>query len=166
MRRSIFAVVVAAAGLIVPTSGRADDAPASRVRIEDRGPNRLLLATGIATLGFSYSVSAYIGATSPRESERFLLVPAVGPFIALAERDPCASFPSTSSSTSAVPSSVPCDREPTYQGLLIASGAMQLAGIAQIALAFVTRERRETERPLVMPLAVRGGAGIGASTTF
>jgi hypothetical protein len=157
MRPSFFAALLATAGLFVSADGRADDeAPASRVRIEDRGPNRLLLATGIATLGFSFAVSGYVGATSPRESERFLLVPAIGPFIALAERESCGGQPS----------SVSCNAESTYQGLLVASGAMQLAGVAQIALAFVTRERREIERPVVMPLALRGGAGIGASATF
>lgn len=107
------------------------------------------MATGIATLGFSHSVSAWVGATSPHESDRFLLVPAVGPFLALAQREGCE-----------------CATEPTYEGLLVASGALQLAGLAQIAFAFVKRERREVERPLVMPLALRGGAGLGATATF
>ena len=81
MPRLAFALLTAFGLLIAPGPGRADDeAPSSRARIEDRGPNRLLLATGIATLAFSYTVSGYAGATSSRESERWLLVPAVGPF--------------------------------------------------------------------------------------
>lgn len=157
-RPFLFAVLLGAAGVLSPTVARAEEAqeaPASRVRIEDRGPNRLLMATGLATFGFSYSVSAYVGAASQRESDRFLVVPAAGPFIALVERDACGT-----AATGA------CTNEMTYEGLLVASGVMQLAGLAQIGLAFITRERREVERPLVMPQALRGGAGLGAVAQF
>ena len=156
MRPLLFAVPVALAGLLGSTPSRAAEPPPTKVEIEDRGPNRLLLATGIATLGFSYGVSAWVGATSPRESERFLLAPVIGPWTALALRDPCG--PS--------PSAVSCETESTYQALIVASGALQLVGVAQIAFAFVKRERREIERPVIMPIALRAGAGFAATATF
>lgn len=148
--------MLALAALTAPAAAHAEEeAVAPRARMEDRGPNRLLMATGIATLGFSYSVSAYVGATSPRASEQWLVVPLLGPWVALARREECGESPA-----------VTCDTEPTYKALLLADGAMQLAGVAQIAFAFVKRELRDTERPLVMPIAVRGGAGVGALATF
>lgn len=155
MSPRFFAPVLAFAGLLEASAAKADELEPRRVVIEDRGPNRMLLATGIATLGFAYGVSGWVGATSPHESERFLLVPVLGPWGALAEREHCGPSPA-----------VPCDRDHTYEGLIVASGAMQLAGVAQIAFAFVKRERREVERPLVMPVAFRAGAGLGATATF
>lgn len=159
MRPHVLALFFVASGVLAPKLGHADEAwEAARptIRVEDRGPNRLLLATGIATFGFAYGVSGYIGATSSEESDRFLLVPAVGPFVALAERAGCA--PGSTSTR--------CMNESTYEGLLVASGAMQLAGLAQIAVAFIVRERREIQRPLVMPLALRQGGGVVALATF
>ena len=155
MRPRIFAALLAFAELLGAGMGRADEEAPRRVEVVDRGPNRLLLATGIATLGFSYGVSAWVGATSPRESERFLIAPVVGPWIALVVREGCGPRPA-----------VPCDTEPTYDGLIVASGALQLVGLAQVAIAFVKRERREIERPLVMPVAFRAGAGLTATARF
>jgi hypothetical protein len=155
MRALVFSLPLAAFAWLLPADVRADDAPARRFEVEDRGPNRMILASGIATLGFSYGVSGYVGATSPRESERFLLVPVLGPWMALAEREACGS-----------PPAVPCETESTYQALLVASGGLQLLGLAEVAYAFVKRERREVERPLVTALAFRGGAGIGAIAKF
>lgn len=155
MHPRIFAAVLAFGELLQARVASADELEPRRVTIEDRGPNRLLLATGIATLGFSYGVSSWVGATSPHASERFLLVPVFGPWVALTEREHCGPRPA-----------VPCESDHTYEGLIVASGALQLAGIAQIAFAFVKRERREIERPLVMPVAFRSGAGLGATATF
>lgn len=149
-----FAALLAPATAAAAVGAEGPDAVAS-VQLEDHGPNRLLLATGIATLGFTYGVSSYLGVTSARESDRWLLVPFSGPFVAVARREPCGERPA-----------IPCDTEPTYKALLIVDGGLQLAGAALIALAFVKRELRETPRPLVMPLAMRGGAGVAAVTVF
>jgi hypothetical protein len=126
----------------------------------DGGPNRLLLATGLATLGFAYGISAYVGATTERGSERWLLVPVSGPWLALARREGCAEVGAT-----------PCDVEPTFQGLLVADGLIQLAGVAQLALAFVKRERRETQAAVartvsLLPARMPGGAGLFAHGAF
>lgn len=153
MRSFIFASAVLAAGLLAPVHAGAQEEV--RTTYEDAGPNRLLLATGLATLGFAYSVSAWVGLTSPHESERWLVVPFVGPWAAIAQREQCGESPL-----------VPCATDSAYIALLAVDGALQLAGIAQIALAIVKRERREVERPLVMPIAIRGGAGLSATAAF
>jgi hypothetical protein len=155
MRALVFSLPLAVAAWLLPADARADDTPPRRIEIEDRGPNRMILASGIATFGFSYGVSGYVGATSPHESERFLLVPVFGPWMALVEREACGPSPAVS-----------CETESTYQALLVASGGLQLLGLAEVAYAFVKRERREVERPLVTALAFRGGAGLGATAKF
>ena len=118
----------------------------------DAGPNRLLLGTGITTLGFAYGIAAYVGATTERSSERWLIVPFAGPWLALANREGCAETGTT-----------PCDVDPAFRGLLVADGLLQLAGAAQIALAFVKRERRDVT---FLPSRVPGGAGLVALGTF
>jgi hypothetical protein len=154
--RSAVVAWLALAAVAMPASARAeDDTPDSRIVIEDRGPNRLLLATGIATLGFNYAVSAWVGVTSPRESERFLTVPLFGPWLALARREGCGGE-----------GAVTCENETTYVGLLIADGALQALGAAQIGFAFVKREKRELERPAIVPLRLDHGAGVAAVGTF
>lgn len=136
----------------------AQEPPAQEIVVEDRGPNRLLLATGIATFGFTYLVSGWVGITTPRASEHFLVVPLVGPWMALAEREHCGEGP--------VDVAVPCHTEGTYVALLVVDGILQGLGAAQIALSFVKREKREVERPRIVPLRIDHGAGVAAVGTF
>lgn len=142
------------ASVVAPEEARADE-PVETIVVEDRGPNQLLLATGVATLGFSYAVSGWVGATSSRASERFLLVPVAGPWLALSRRETCGERPA-----------VPCDIEPTYDALFVVDGVLQGLGLAQVAYAFVKREKREVERPSVVPLSIPRGAGVAAVGTF
>lgn len=129
--------------------------------VVDRGPNRLLLATGVATLGFAYGVSAWVGASTERPSERWLLVPVAGPWVTLARREDCGD-----------PRSARCDVEPTFSALFVVSGLVQLGGAAQIVAAFLKRELRETDRPVieprvaVLPAGVPGGAALTARGSF
>lgn len=129
--------------------------------LEDHGPNRLLLATGLATLGFAYGVSAYAALTTERDSEKWLLVPVAGPWLTLIRREDCGDR-----------ASARCDVESTFAGLFVASGLLQLAGVVQIAAAFAKRELREVDRPVVpfraavLPAAVPGGAALAAQGTF
>lgn len=129
--------------------------------VEDRGPNRLLLATGVATLGFTYGVSAYAGATTTWDSERWLLVPLVGPWLTLIRREGCGA-----------PDSARCEVEPTFSALFVASGLLQLGGAVQIAAAFLKRELHEVDRPVVqrtvaiVPSGVPGGATLAARGIF
>lgn len=127
----------------------------------DRGPNRLLLGTGIATLGFTYGVSAWVGATTEWPSERWLLVPVVGPWLTLVRREDCGD-----------PASARCDVEPAFTALFVTSGVLQLGGLVQIYAAFLKRELREADRPVVapgvaiVPATVPGGAALAARGIF
>lgn len=162
------------------TQARAGDAePATphepaetRQAVREGEPNRLLLASGAATFAFGYAGAAWVGATSSLSSDRALLVPFAGPWIALAARPAC------DGSSSGV-----CGHETTYDGLLIADGLVQFAGVAQIAVAFFRRELRAVEEPVVHASVSRftrvfrvfrvtparaagGGLAIAASGTF
>jgi hypothetical protein len=52
-------------------------------------PNSSMIVTGALTFGISYGVGAFAGAESDRASDRRLYVPLLGPWLALADRDPC-----------------------------------------------------------------------------
>lgn len=113
--------------------------------VVDNGPNRLLLTTGFVTIGFAYAMSAYVALGSHHASEKWLYVPVAGPWVAFARPD---------------------GLDATSRALLVADGLVQLAGVAQLAAAFVTRELKERDRPIIVPLRVEGGAGAAAVGTF
>ena len=50
--------------------------------------------------------------------------------------------------------------------LLVDDDVNFVLGLAEVVYAFMKRERREVERPLVTALAFRGGAGLGATAKF
>ena len=111
-------------------------AEAQRV-VRDPGPNPLLLTSGAATFAFGYGAAAWVGATSTLSTDRPLLLPFAGPWLALATRGPC------EGTTGGI-----CGHERTYDGLLVADGLVQLAGVAQIALAFLRRDLRTVHEPV------------------
>ena len=104
----------------------------TRPAVVDAGPNPLLLAAGAATFAFAYGGSVWVGATSTRASDRPLLVPFAGPWLALGAHGGCSS------------GGAPCGQETTYAALFVADGLVQAAGAVQIALAFVRRNLRDT----------------------
>ncbi|MDB4936164.1 MAG: hypothetical protein JWP87_3136 [Labilithrix sp.] len=136
----------------------------TRAKLVDMGPNRLLLATGAATFAFAYGGSLWVGATSTRSSDRPLLVPFAGPWLAFARRGSC----------DADGGSRPCGPETTYAALLVADGLVQAAGVVQIALAFLHRDMRSAKEPLVNTARLsiaparttNGGLGIAAAGAF
>jgi hypothetical protein len=169
MRRAP-AILLGSMLLTAGTVARAADPPA-RVRPDsaatppvapETGPNRLLLASGAATLAFGYGGAAWVGATSSLETDRLLLLPLAGPWLALATRAPCDE-----------PSTGVCGHETTYDGLLVADGLVQIAGVVQVALAFLRRDLRRAVEPSlfgghmrVAPARAAGGLAIAATGTF
>jgi hypothetical protein len=134
--------------------------PEGSSRVIDAGPNGLLLATGAATFAFAYGGSLWVGAT--RSSDRPLLVPFAGPWIALGAHGACGG------------GGAPCGQETTYAALFVADGLAQAAGAVQIALAFLLRDLRDTHDPLVRSARITvapsrpagGGVGIAAFGEF
>lgn len=158
---------VVAATLALPTNARAQEPMAQEPtpytsdmpQTERYRPNRpLLIASGSAFLG-AYATSAVIGAVNDRDEDKFLLVPLVGPWIDLGNRD-CAKLA--------------CDNEDWSKALLIGSGVIQTLGAAgTIASFFVTETRTTTARAteksrwMITPSNVgRTGYGLSAAGTF
>jgi hypothetical protein len=125
-------------------------------------PNKTLLTTGISILVVSYAASGIAGLASSRDSDGYLLVPLVGPWIDLGNRN-CADHPCG-------------DRENTNKAAIVTAGIFQTAGALLTAGAFiipesssVTHEKRvlETKPEVhVTPISYGDGAGIGAIGRF
>lgn len=160
----LLALLLVLAALGHGSAARAEGSSVSDAvpRVVDAGPNRLLLASGAATIGFAYGGSLWVGATSTRSSDRPLLVPFAGPWIALGAHGSCGG------------GGTPCGQETTYAALFIADGLVQAAGAVQIALAFLRRDLRDTHDPLVRSARVTvapsrpagGGLGLAAVGEF
>ena len=127
--------IVCLSVLTAAIAARADAAPhevgETRGVVREGAPNPLLLTSGAATFAFGYGAAAWVGATSTLSTDRALLLPLAGPWLALATRAPC------DGATGGI-----CGHETTYDVLLVADGLVQLAGVAQFALAFVRRDLR------------------------
>lgn len=153
-----------AQGTYYPPQGTWQPAPA---RTQERditpGPNRRLLVAGATAFGVAYVPSVAVGIFSDRSSNRALLVPVVGPWIALGGFDCTAEQP--------------CGRPGLDRALMLTSGILQGAGaIAMAASIFIPDD--ESMGPLeaipigkakvrLTPVAFgRSGGGIGALATF
>lgn len=177
MRRAATALVFVTSlawVVVAPGSARADGPSATepaavepmtgeaRTTVVDMGPDRLLLATGAAGLAFAYAGSLWVGATSTRTSDRALVVPFAGPWVALGTRGSCGGSGSA------------CGQETAYGALLVADALVQAASAVQIALAFIHRELRTRAEPVLRSARVTlaptrpsgGGVGFAAIGQF
>ena len=102
---SVCVTAGAAADQVVVTGG---DSPAS-------GPNPYLFTSGLTTLGLSYTPALVTAVISPRDADRFLYAPVVGPWLDLAARD-CSG----------------CDHEKVNKALLVVDGVFQAIGTLQV----------------------------------
>lgn len=141
-------MVLAAAAALLPARVAAASETA------ETQPNQLLLATGIATAGFTYAASAYVGLTSPHASSHWLVLPLAGPWVSLGTRGTCGR---SSAST--------CEVESAYKTLLVVDGIVQLAGAAQILAAFFQREPKRSSITIA-PVHVPGGAALVGTARF
>lgn len=148
VRRGISSVLVILALLVSRTSMAYGD----EGRFVNGGPNRFLVTTGATTFAFAYLTAAYVGAVSDRASDRMLLIPIAGPWVTLAARSSCDATGG-------------CEAETTYKTLAVVDGIVQLAGVAQIAAAYVVGERVPVSVAF-STMAVRGGIGATASGVF
>lgn len=136
--------------------------PRDIVTYQEQRPNVGLITTGIVTLGLSYGASTIVAATSRNPADQRLYIPVAGPWMNLAEREPCQGRA--------------CGREGTYKALLVANGIFQGLGALEILGGLMTTEtrtvavrRRTANTPSVRISPARlgqGAYGISASGTF
>jgi hypothetical protein len=122
-------------------------------------PNRKMLAAGVALFGVPYLASVAVAITSHRDANHMLYIPAVGPWLALGQRD-CSG-------------DQPCAGKVLSAGLLIADGIAQDVGIAVAAASFLLPEQTTTlkvgkaAKVTFTPTRMGAGAyGIGAVGEF
>jgi hypothetical protein len=119
------------------------------------GPNTSLMSSGLVTFGVPYVASVVVGVKSSNGSDRNLLVPVAGPWIALERRQGCPG----------------CAAEMANKALLIGDGILQGLGALQIMGALVFPETRVVRtRALqltITPASVGGTSpGVAAFGTF
>ncbi len=128
-------------------------------RSVEHRPNKTLLTTGIGIFVVSYAASGIAGLASTKDSDGFLLVPLVGPWLDLGNRNcPCGG------------------REDTNRAAIVTAGVFQTAGALLTLGSFfipestsVTNEKHVvTTKPEVhvTPVSYGNGAGIGAIGRF
>ncbi|HEX7666174.1 MAG TPA: hypothetical protein VF407_16720 [Polyangiaceae bacterium] len=136
----------------------------------EKGPNVLMLGSGLAIFGASYAPAVIVGATSARDADKAMLVPVAGPWLALADRGDCGGSTGRS-----------CDTETTYKVLIVVDGIFQAIGVADAIASVFEPEaerqlgksdsRRSSHKPFephvsVAPTSVGSGYGFGAVGTF
>lgn len=111
----------------------ADDAVPGGGRVEARRPMGLVVG-GATVLALGYAPAAYVGAVSPRSTDRVLMIPIAGPFLALSTRSHCAPPPGAEM----LPVDA-CIEEKVTRAALVAGGAVQSLGAVLLALGLPTR---------------------------
>jgi hypothetical protein len=144
-------------------------APSEPVAVEGeaRGawrPNRYLLMTGLILAGVPYIASMAVAGTSNHQGDSNLWIPAIGPWLDLAQRGGC---PQNGAS---------CGPEVGNKALLVGDGILQSVGVLEIAGSFIFAEHEHvatiqtskagdfvTFAPSRMGA---GGYGLAAAGTF
>lgn len=108
-------------------------APREIATHQEQRPNVGLITTGIVTLGLSYGASTIVAATSSNPADQRLYIPVAGPWMNLAEREPCHGRA--------------CGAEGTYKALLVADGIFQGLGALEILGGLLTTETRTVRTP-------------------
>ncbi len=122
-------------------------------------PNRPLIASGFITFGIPYTVSVFVGATSPREEDRALFIPLVGPWIDLATRGGCPVLAGD------------CRGETAAKAGLIVDGIFQGIGMITLVSGFLWRQEKVTYvksagLDAVAPFSTGSGGGLMAVGHF
>lgn len=123
-------------------------------------PNTLMMKTGVGIFVVSYGSSVVAAAVSPRDEDKNLFIPVVGPWLDLGDRD-CATRS--------------CGNDDVAKAMIISSGIAQGVGVLLgVGSLFVpesttTRTRNEvTSKAEVTftPVSYGSGAGLGAVGRF
>jgi hypothetical protein len=162
---SLFAPSIASAQLppegqeVVETNVIETNVPVSSEKRVFRPPNRQALAAGVALFGIPYVSSVAVAITSHRSANHMLYIPAVGPWLALLQRD-CSG-------------DMPCAGKTLSGALLIADGVAQDVGLVIAGVSFFLPEEKtslkigKSARVTVTPTRMGPGAyGLGAVGEF
>ena len=128
-------------------------APAEEERVvvsEKGGPSTGMLTSGIVVFGVSYGGAVLVGATSDRESDRHLMVPFAGPWIALADRDGCSVTDAN------------CDGETLDKVLIGADGVFQAIGGLLVVGAFLNPQERTVTRTTSVEPSINVTPAVGS----
>jgi hypothetical protein len=156
------AVVAAASFLAFPAAAEAQQTVVvvnqGESRGDHRGPNWMLLSSGLIVLGGTYTASLIVAGTSGHEGDKFLYAPLVGPWVDIATR--C---------------SVACTNDTGRKVLLGFDGAFQAIGAVAILGSFlfpgrpggVVARRAAARELLVLPASYgHGSPGMAVVGTF
>lgn len=107
--------------------------PTTQVTSETRTilPNPAMFATGAITLAGFYGASVIVASQSDNGGDRHLYVPLVGPWLDMADRQPCGGATNRS-----------CDSETTNKVLLAGDGVFQAVGTLLLIGSFLSPEKR------------------------
>jgi hypothetical protein len=127
-----------------------------------------LLVLGLLVFGLGYAPAVYVGATSSLNSDRALLVPALGPWIDLATRPKCVPPPG-----SEILPVDPCSVETASKVGVIAAGVVQALGTVLIAFGLPShsvfvRDSIAKNKPWwqLVPTTMQGGGGAAVVGAF
>lgn len=125
-------------------------------RSTEHRPNRTLMSTGVGLFVISYGASVVTAAVSPRDEDKKLFIPVVGPWMDLNDRGNN------------------IGNDSVAKGMLITSGIVQGAGVLLgLSSLFIpetdsTVEKRQAAKAevKVLPVSFGDGAGVGAIGRF
>jgi hypothetical protein len=134
---------------------------------ETTGPNRALIRTGVLVLGMSYVPAFIVASTNPRPDDDYLYFPVAGPWLDLANRQPCGTS---------------CENESLNKALLVTDGIFQGIGALEIVGSFLFMETRVAATSIrnprsiasigkripvsITPTYMHGGYGVTAAGEF
>lgn len=141
--------------LALAITGSASDAHADEDAERIYRPNKPLILVGFMSLALPYTVSAFVGLSSPRSEDRALFIPLAGPWLDLAIRSRC---PATEGS---------CEGETSARVGLVFDGILQGIGLVAMVAGFLWRHDELVRRSVfVTPWSSAHGGGIGIAGAF
>ncbi|MFT3772137.1 MAG: hypothetical protein QM820_42570 [Minicystis sp.] len=136
--------------VIVATPGR------DIITFQETTPNGALIGSGALMLGLSYGGSIVVAAASDRQDDQHLYIPVVGPWMDIANREPCRGYDCGANETA-------------NKIMLVTDGVFQGVGMLQIVGGFLFPETRTITRAVgvhVTPTVGKNMLGLTASGSF
>jgi hypothetical protein len=120
-------------------------------------PNYHMIGSGLFTFAVPYTISAFVGATSNENADRYLFVPLVGPWLDLGQRPACPI------------AALSCNSETAARVGLVLDGLFQDIGALMVVSGLLWRHEvivRRVAHVQVSPWFGPTGTGLAMSGTF